>query len=95
MSLSKKDLVEIVKEKTEVTNKLANEVVNTLLDTIVETVAKGEKVQIVDFGTFSRRERAARDGRNPQTGEAIKIEATVVPAFKAGVGFKKAVKNHK
>lgn len=92
MSINKTSLIEIVKANTGSTNKAARETVEALLDAVITTVAKGEKVQIIGFGTFEARKRAARDGRNPQTGEVLKIEATTVPAFKAGKAFKEAVK---
>jgi len=92
MSINKTSLIEIVKANTGSTNKAARETVEALLDAVITTVAKGEKVQIIGFGTFEARDRAARDGRNPQTGEVLKIEATTVPAFKAGKAFKEAVK---
>lgn len=92
MSINKTSLIEIVKANTGSTNKAARETVEALLDAVITTVAKGEKVQIIGFGTFEARERAAREGRNPQTGEVLKIEATTVPAFKAGKAFKEAVK---
>jgi DNA-binding protein HU-beta len=62
-----------------------------VIDTITKTVAKGDKVTIVGFGTFEPRERSARTGRNPQTGDEIQIKATTVPGFKAGAAFKQAV----
>ena len=92
MSINKTSLIEIVKANTGSTNKAARETVEALLDAVITTVAEGEKVQIIGFGTFEARKRAAREGRNPQTGEVLKIEATTVPAFKAGKAFKEAVK---
>lgn len=67
-------------------------VVNTVIDSIVDAVAKDEKVQLVGFGTFEKRHRAARKGRNPATNEEITIPALNVPVFKAGKAFKDRVK---
>jgi DNA-binding protein HU-beta len=66
-------------------------VVNIFLDAMTVTLAQGEKVQLAGFGTFEVRERKAREGRNPSTGEAIKIAASKVPAFKAGKKLKDLV----
>ena len=62
-----------------------------MLDTVTDAVASGEKVTLPGFGTFDKRERAARTARNPQTGEAVKVKKTSVPGFKAGAGFKSYV----
>jgi DNA-binding protein HU-beta len=90
--VNKTDLIQLVAEKTGFTKKDSEKAVNAVLDGIMGTVAKGEKVQIIGFGTFEKRKRAAKLGRNPSTGEQIKIPATNVPAFKAGKGFKELVK---
>ncbi|MBO8169791.1 MAG: HU family DNA-binding protein [Thermoanaerobacteraceae bacterium] len=89
--MNKSELVSSVAEKAEITKKDAEKVVAAVLETIEEALAKGDKVQLVGFGTFEVRQRAARTGRNPKTGEEIKIEATKVPAFKAGKALKEAV----
>lgn len=89
---NKQDLIAEVAAKTGLTKKDSEKAVNAFGDVVTEFLAKGEKVQLIGFGTFETRERAAREGRNPQTGEAIKIAATVVPAFKAGKALKDAVK---
>ncbi len=89
--MNKEELVQEVAKKASVTQREAVEVLNALVETVQKTVAKGEKVTLVGFGTFERRERAARNGRNPQTGKEIKIEAKKVPAFSAGKKFKSAV----
>ena len=73
------------------TQKEAAEVLNGLVETVQKTVAKGEKVTLVGFGTFEPRKRAARNGRNPQTGKEIKIPAKTVPVFSAGKKFKEVV----
>jgi len=90
--LNKSDLIRLVSEKVEMPKKDVEEVVNTLINSIVDTVAAGEKVQLVGFGTFERRFRAERKGRNPQSGEEITIPALNVPVFKAGRVFKDSVK---
>ena len=89
---NKQDLIAEVAAKTGLTKKDSEKAVNAFGEVVTEFLAKGEKVQLIGFGTFETRERAAREGRNPQTGEAIKIAATVVPAFKAGTALKDAVK---
>lgn len=90
--MNKTDLIQLVAEKIAFTKKDSERAVNAVLTSIMETVADGEKVQIIGFGTFERRERAAKIGRNPSTGEQINIPATNVPVFKAGKGFKELVK---
>ncbi|HLR92374.1 MAG TPA: HU family DNA-binding protein [Atopostipes sp.] len=90
---NKADLIEGVASKTDLTKKDATAAVEALFDVVTETLADGERVQVIGFGSFEVRDRAARKGRNPQTGEEIEIPATKVPAFKAGKGLKDAVKN--
>ena len=89
--MNKTELIAAVAEKTELSKKDAEKAVNALLDTVVEEVAKGEKIQLVGFGTFERSERKEREGCNPQTGAKIPIPASMVPAFKVGKAFKDAV----
>ena len=89
--MNKEELVQEIAKKTKVTQKDAAEVLNALVDTIQKTVAKGNKVTLVGFGTFESRKRAARTGRNPQTGKEISIPAKTVPVFSAGKKFKTAV----
>jgi DNA-binding protein HU-beta len=89
--LNKTELVNAVAEKTELTKKDAEKALNAVFASIEEALANGEKVQIVGFGTFEVRERAARMGRNPKTGEEISIPATLVPAFKPGKTLKEVV----
>lgn len=89
--MNKAELVSSVAEKTDLTKKDVEKAVAGILDTITETLARGEKVQLVGFGTFETRERAARKGRNPQTGEEIQIAATNVPVFKAGKALRESV----
>lgn len=91
--MNKTELIAAVAEQANLTKKDAEAAVNAVVATITETVAKDEKVQIVGFGTFERRTRAAREARNPRKPEeTIEIPATNVPAFKAGKAFKDAVK---
>ena len=89
--MNKEELVQEVSKKAKVTQKEAAEVINALMETIEKTVSKGKKVTLVGFGTFEARKRAARTGRNPQTGKEIKIAAKTVPAFSAGKKFKELV----
>jgi DNA-binding protein HU-beta len=89
--MNKAELVEAVAQKSELTKAAAAKAVDAVLATVTETVAKGDSVSVIGFGTFESRKRAARNGKNPKTGEAIKIAATTVPAFKAGKAFKDKV----
>lgn len=89
--MTKAELVTMVAEKADMTKKDAETAITAVIDSITDTLAKGDKVQLVGFGTFEVRARAAREGVNPQTGKKIKIEATKVPAFKAGRALKDAV----
>ena len=88
---SKTELIDLVAAKTGQAKSETTKTVNALLDVIKNELAKGEKVALVGFGTFEVRERAARKGRNPQTGAEIEIAAAKAPAFKAGKDFKEAV----
>ena len=90
--MNKEELVQEVAKKANVTQKEAAEVITAWIDTIQKTVAKGKKVTLVGFGTWEARKRAARTGRNPQTGKELKIAAKTVPAFSAGKSFKELVK---
>ncbi len=90
--MNKEQLVERVAAKTGQTKKLALEVLDATLDAVTASLKKGEKVTFVGFGTFEVRQRKAREGRNPQTGEKIRIAAKRVPAFTAGKELKTAVK---
>lgn len=89
--MNKEELVQEVSKKTKVTQKDTAAIVNELMSTIEKTVAKGKKVTLVGFGTFEARKRAARTGRNPQTGAKIKISAKTAPVFSAGKKFKEVV----
>lgn len=90
--MNKEQLVQEVAKTAKVSQKEAGEVLNAIISVIETTVAKGDKVTLVGFGTFESRKRAARTGRNPQTGAEIKISAKSVPAFSAGKKFKELVK---
>lgn len=90
--MNKTELVNAVALKSELTKKDADKAVAAVFDAIKEAVAAGDKVQLIGFGTFEAKERAARECRNPRTGETITVEATKIPSFKAGQGFKDAVK---
>ncbi|UMZ75278.1 HU family DNA-binding protein [Natranaerofaba carboxydovora] len=90
--MNKSELIEKVAQEAGLTKKDTEKAVNKVFDVISEELAKGEKVQLIGFGTFETRERAAREGRNPSTGEVIQIEATRIPAFKAGKSLKEKVK---
>jgi len=90
--MNKEELVKEVSKKSKVSQRAAAEVIAAALETIEKAVAKGKKVTLVGFGTFEPRKRAARNGRNPQTGKEIKIAAKTVPAFSAGKKFKELVK---
>ena len=90
--MNKEELVAEISKKSKVTQKEANEVLSALIETVEKTVSKGKKVTLVGFGTFESRKRAARTGRNPQTGATLKIAAKKVPAFSAGKKFKELVK---
>ncbi|NLO88791.1 MAG: HU family DNA-binding protein [Clostridia bacterium] len=89
--MNKSELISAVAEKADLTKKDAEKAVNALFKSIEEALARNDKVQLVGFGTFEIKERAARVGRNPRTGEEIKIPATRVPSFKAGKALKEAV----
>ena len=89
--MTKAELVAAVAAKAELSKKDTEKAIAAVISTISETLAKGESSQLVGFGTFEVRERAARDGINPRTKKKIKIAATKVPAFKAGRGLKDAV----
>lgn len=89
--MNKTELIASVAQKTELTKKDAEKAVKAVFDTVAEELAAGGKVQVIGFGTFEVRERAAREGRNPQNGKTITIAASKSPAFKAGKGLKEQV----
>jgi DNA-binding protein HU-beta len=89
--MNKAELIDAVAEATELSRADAEKTTNAVLDSIIDALRKGDQVSLVGFGNFSVRERAARTGRNPQTGETIQIKASKSPGFKAGKAFKDAV----
>lgn len=89
--MNKTELVAAVAEKAGITKKDAESAVSAVFESIESALVSGDKVQLIGFGTFEVKERAAREGRNPSTGETITIAASKVPSFKAGAGLKKAV----
>lgn len=90
--MNKTELVAAVATKAELSKKDADAAVKAVIDAVTEALADGEKVALVGFGTFDVKKRAARTGKNPRTGETIKIAAAKVPTFKAGAALKDAVK---
>lgn len=90
--MNKSELINAVAESAGLSKKDATSAVEAVFETIQTTLGEGDKVQVIGFGTFEVRERAARKGRNPQTGKEIDIAASKVPAFKAGKALKDAVK---
>jgi len=93
--MSKGDLIESVAKTAALSKAKATIAVNAVFDTISASLKKGKDVTLVGFGTFGVTKRKARNGRNPQTGETIKIKATKAPKFKAGKGLKEAVAGKK
>lgn len=89
--MNRAELVEILASKNDLSKTAANAVLDTLIETIQTTVKKGDAVQLVGFGTFKSAKRAARTGKNPATGAALKIPAAMVPKFVAGAKFKAVV----
>ena len=91
--MNKTELVAAVAEQADISKKDAEKVLKAFVDVVTEEMKKGEKVQLVGFGTFEVSERAAREGRNPQTGASMVIEASKAPKFKAGKALKDLVNN--
>ena len=89
--MNKTEIVNAISEKAELSKKDAEKALKAFTDVVAEELKKGEKVQLVGFGTFEVSERAAREGRNPQTGKAMKIAASKAPKFKAGKALKDAI----
>lgn len=85
--MNKADLIDKISKDADITKAQANAALDSFTDTVIATLKKGDRVTLVGFGTFSVSERAARNGRNPQTGAVIKIKARKVPKFKAGKEF--------
>lgn len=91
--MNKAELVAAIADKTGLSKKDAENALKAFTDVVAEELKKGEKVQLVGFGTFEVSKRAARTGRNPQTGEEMEIAASVAPKFKAGKALKDMVNN--
>ena len=89
--MNKAELVAAVAERTELSKKDAEKALKAFVDVVAEELKKGEKIQLVDFGTFEVSERAAREGRNPANGQPMQIAASKAPKFKAGKALKDAI----
>ena len=89
--MNKTELVAAIAEKTELSKKDSEKALKAFIDVVTEELQKGEKIQLVGFGTFEVADRAAREGRNPLTGEKMQIEASKAPKFKAGKALKDMV----
>ncbi|WP_153111617.1 HU family DNA-binding protein [Propionivibrio limicola] len=89
--MNKSELIDAIAGKAEISKADATKALDAFLDTIVETVAAGDAVNLIGFGAFKTSERAARQGKNPKTGEKLEIPAATVPKFAVGAGFKAAV----
>ena len=92
-AMNKGELIDAIATSTDLPKNVIDNIVSATIEAVMDTVADGEKVTLIGFGSFEPRDRKARDGRNPKTGEVIKIPATTIPAFSAGKGFKDRVKN--
>ena len=86
--MNKTELIAAIAEQAEISKKDAEKAVKAFIEVVTDELKKGEKVQLVGFGTFEVSERAAREGRNPQTGETMEIKASKTPKFKAGKALK-------
>jgi DNA-binding protein HU-beta len=95
LCMNKTELIETIAKETELSKAAARRALEVVLATIVKSVAKKQDVQLIGFGTFKAAKRAARAGKNPRTGDVIKIAAATVPKFSAGVAFKAAVNKKK
>ena len=91
--MNKSELIDAIAESADLPKASAGRALDAMLDTITNTLKSGDQVVLVGFGTFSVKDRAARTGRNPQTGEPIQIAAAKIPGFKAGKALKDAVNN--
>ena len=89
--MNKAELISVMAEKSGLTKKDSEKALNSFIEAVEEALVKGDKVQLVGFGTFEVRERSARKGRNPQTAEEIDIPAASVPAFKAGKALRDSI----
>lgn len=93
--MNKAELIDIVAAEAEITKAAAEKVLSATIAAVVKAVSKGDTVTLIGFGSFKSSKRAARTGRNPQTGKELKIAATTVPRFTAGATFKTAVAGKK
>lgn len=93
--MNKSELIDVTAAEADISKAAAGKALDAAMNAIVKAVAKGDTVTLIGFGTFKSSKRAARTGRNPQTGKEIKIAATTVPRFTAGAGFKTAVAGKK
>lgn len=89
--MNKSELIDAIAAKSELSKAASDQALDAVIQTIVQAVAKGDSVSLVGFGTFKSTARAAREGKNPRTGEKIKIPATVIPKFTPGATFKATV----
>jgi DNA-binding protein HU-beta len=89
--VNKSDLIDAIASAADINKSDAGRALDAVIDSITDTLKKGDQVSLVGFGTFSVKHRAAREGRNPQTGQTIQIKASNVPGFKAGKALKDAV----
>jgi DNA-binding protein HU-beta len=89
--MNKSEMIDAIAARTELSKAASGKALDAVIETIVEAVAKGDGVSLVGFGAFKAADRAAREGKNPKTGEKIKIAATTVPKFSAGATFKATV----
>ena len=93
--MNKAELIEVAAKEADISKAAAGKVLDAIIGAVTKAVAKGDSVTLIGFGSFKSSKRAARTGRNPQTGKEIKIAATTVPRFSAGAGFKAAVAGKK
>jgi DNA-binding protein HU-beta len=93
--MNKSELIDVTATEADISKAAAGKALDAILAAVVKAVAKGDSVTLVGFGTFKSSKRAARTGRNPQTGAELKIAASTVPRFTAGAGFKSAVAGKK
>lgn len=91
--MNKTELVAAMADKAELSKKDSEKALKAFIDVVTEELKKGEKIQLVGFGTFETSKRAARTGKNPQTGKEISIPASIAPKFKAGKALKEVVNN--
>ncbi|MCU7881908.1 MAG: HU family DNA-binding protein [Candidatus Thiodiazotropha sp. (ex Lucinoma aequizonata)] len=89
--MNKAELIEVMAESADISKAAAGRALDGMVEAVTEAMKAGDTLSLVGFGTFSVKERAARDGRNPQTGETIKIKASKIPSFKAGKALKDAI----